>query len=100
MTDGPEPADAPAGACVNCGHQQVDSGVAVGGDVGVLNLYFCTCPGRAAVPPVLGALMRQGVGQLLVVVARVTRSTADFLERRAHQSGCPGSTPAEEGTDP
>ncbi|MGW4803589.1 hypothetical protein [Kitasatospora sp. NPDC004272] len=96
MTDGPEPGPGPARACADCEHQQVGSGLAVGGDIGELNVYI----GQVRVFPGLGTLMRSGLGEAAGRLARVTRATADFLDRHTPQQGRPTDEPAAEGTDP
>ncbi|MFK0192509.1 hypothetical protein [Kitasatospora sp. NPDC090308] len=96
MTDGPGSAYEPAGACVNCGHQQVGSGLAVGGDIGEVHVYI----GQVRVLPGLGALVRIGLGEAAGRLARVTRATADLLDRHVLPPGRPTDEPTAKGTDP
>ncbi|QKW20435.1 hypothetical protein HUT16_16375 [Kitasatospora sp. NA04385] len=96
MTSEFEADHAYADTCAGCRHQQVGSGLAVGGDIGELHLYI----GQLRIPPVFGALVRTGLGEAVGRLARATRATADFFDRHTPQQGRPTDGPIAEGTDP
>ncbi|MEV7212321.1 hypothetical protein AB0O31_04430 [Kitasatospora cineracea] len=96
MKDEPEPECESAGTCAECRHQQVGSGLAVGGNVGEVHVHI----GLFRMPPALGALVLAGLGQAATRLARATRATADFFERHTPQPDRPSDGPAAKGTDP